>query len=88
MNKAYGMQLSAKQGLIRAKLYALVAQTKTPLETRSILIEVDRMAKAVYEITGQELTDIEMKGVVVGCLDPLTCQHTTSLHGAKHSCSC
>ena len=44
------------------------------------------MAKMVYEITGQELTDVEMKGVVVGCLDPLTCQHTTSYHGGKSTC--
>ena len=44
------------------------------------------MAKVVYEIAGQELTDMEMKGVVVGRLGPLTCQHTTNYHGAKHSC--
>ena len=86
LNKQYGLQLSAKQGLIRAQFYALAAQTKTPSDTRSRLIEIDRMAKAVYEITGQELTDMELKGVVVGCLDPLTCQHTTNYHGAKHSC--
>ena len=77
LNKQYGLQFSAKQGMIRAQLYALAAQTKTPSDTRSRLIELDRIAKVVYEITGQELTDMEMKGVIVGCLDPLTCQHTT-----------
>ena len=87
LNKQYGLQLSAKQGLIRAQFYALAAQTKTPSDTRSRLIEIDRMAKVVYEITGQELTDMELKGVVVGCLDPLTCQHATNFCGAKHSCS-
>ena len=45
LNKTYGLQLSAKQGMIRAQFYALAAQTKSPAETRSRLIEIDRMAK-------------------------------------------
>merc|ERR1712129_152567 len=44
------------------------------------------VAKMVYEITGQELTDAETKGVVTGCLDPVTCQHTSHLHGNKNTC--
>ena len=49
------------------------------------MIEIDRLAKAVYEVTGEELTDKETKGVIAGCLDPLTCQHTTNLQGDKYS---
>ena len=43
------------------------------------------MAKAVYEITGEELSDKEIKGVIAGCLDEITCRHTTNLHGDKYS---
>ena len=57
LSKAYGLQLSSKQGMIRAQFYALSARTKSPAETRSRLIEIDRMAKSVYQITGKELTD-------------------------------
>ena len=43
------------------------------------------MVKAVYEITGEELSDKEIKGVIAGCLDEITCRHTTNLHGDKYS---
>ena len=85
LNSTYGLQLSAKQGIIRSQFYALIGRRKTPSETRSHLIEIDRMAKSVYEITGEELRDVEIKSVIVGALDPRTCEHTSHLHGDKYS---
>ena len=85
LDKAYGLQLASKQTMIRAQFYALSARTKSPADTRSRLIEIDRMAKSVYQVTGKAITDDELKGVIAGCLDEVTCRHTTNLQGSKNT---
>ena len=85
LHQQYGQQLAAKQGTVRSKFYGLVGPRKSPADTRSHLVEVDRMAKMVYEVTGRQVTDDELKGVIIGCLDPITKQHTARLHGTDVS---
>ena len=55
------------------------------VETRSRVIEIDRMAKMTHEITGHPVGDGHWKSVLVGMLDPVTRQHTANLMGSKHS---
>ena len=81
LNARYGLALAAKQGQVLAQFASMVKVTKTPAETRSHMIEIDRMAKLVFEVTGKQVTDESMKGVLVGWFDPITRQMTAHLHG-------
>ena len=49
------------------------------------MIDIDRMAKLTAEIAGEPVGDGYWKSVLVGMLDPLTRQHTSSMMGSKHS---
>ena len=49
------------------------------------MIEIDRMAKLVFEITGRVVPDDSMKGLLAGSLDPIARQMTVHLHGVDTS---
>ena len=44
-------------------------------------IEVDKVAKAVVELTGEHVSEEQMTGILVGSSDHNTRQHTAHLHG-------
>ena len=58
---------------------------KTPAETRSRVIEIDKAAKLTQEITGEAIADSHFKSILVGMLDPLTRQHTSSYMGSNNT---
>merc|ERR1712218_526298 len=62
-----------------------LVKMKSPAETRSKVIDIDKLAKLTQDITGEPIGEGHWKSVLVGMLDPLTRQHTPSLMGSKHS---
>ena len=65
------MALAMKQGTMLANFSSLgTSKCKNPTETRSRVIEIDRMAKMAHEITGHPVGDGHWKSVLVGMLDP------------------
>ena len=86
LHKRYGMALAMKQGTMLANFSSLgTNKCKSPSETRSRVIEIDRMAQMTHEITGHPVGDGHWKSVLVGMLDPVTRQHTANLMGSKHT---
>merc|ERR1712051_42584 len=75
-----------KQGTMLANFSQMgLVRMKTPAEPRTKAVEIDRMAKLTEEITGEPVGEGHWKSVLVGMLDPLTRQHTSSMMGSRHT---
>ena len=71
LHRRYGMALSMRQGTMLSNFSHLGStKMKTPSETRSRVIEIDKMAKTTQEVTGDVIGDGHWKSVLVGMLDP------------------
>ena len=69
--------LAARQGIVMAEFSGIVArQAKSPGETIALLTEMDRKMKLVEDVRGEEVSEMHARSVLVGILDPVTCQHT------------
>ena len=80
------MALAMKQGTMLATFSNLTTiKMKNPAETHSKVIEIDKMAKITAGVTGSAVGDGHWKSVLVGMLDPITRQHTSSLMGSTHT---
>ena len=78
LHRRYGMALAMKQGTMLANFSNLgMTKMKGPAETRSRVIDIDKMAKLTEEITGEPIGEGHWKSVLVGMLDPVTRQHTS-----------
>ena len=84
LHRRYGMALAMKQGTMLATFSQLgLTKMKNPAVTRSEVIDIDKMAKLTQEIMGEPVGEGHWISVLVGMLDPLTRQHTSSLMGSK-----
>ena len=73
-----------KQGMALADFTGMVAKPATkPGETKSLITELERRMKTVYEVTVELISDNHAKSVLVGMLDPMTRQHTAMHHGGN-----
>ena len=80
------MALAMKQGTMLANFSQMgLVKMKTPAETRSKVIDIDRMAKLTEEVAGEPVGEGHWKSVLVGMLDPVTRQHTSRMMGSQHS---
>ena len=74
--------LAARQGIVMAEFSGMVARpAKNTSETVALITEMDRKMKLVEDISGEEVSDMHAKSVLVGILDPMTRQHTAMSHG-------
>ena len=84
LHRRFGMTLAMKQGTMLANFSQMgTVKMKTLAETRSKVFDIDRMAKLTEEATGEPVGEGHWKSVLVGMLDPLTRQHTSSMMGSK-----
>ena len=51
-------------------------EAKSPGESIALLTEIDRKMKLVDDVTGEEVSEMHARSVLVGILDPVTRQHT------------
>ena len=71
LHRRFGMALAMRQGTMLAIFSQLgMSKMKTPSETRSKVIEIDKMAKLTQEITGEAIGNSHYKSILVGMLDP------------------
>ena len=74
--------LAARTGIVIADFSGMVARpAKSPSETIGLITEMERKMKLVEDVTGQELSEMHARSVLVGILDPMTRQHTAMSHG-------
>ena len=86
VHRSFGMALYKRQGTMLANLSHLgQVQVKNPAETRSKLIEIDRMASVSQERTGDQIGEGHCMFALAGMFDPSTRQHTSCMVGAKHA---
>ena len=86
LHRRFGMALAMRQGVALANFSNLgTKRCNTPAETRSRVIEIDRVARATQEVTGEPIGEGHWKSALVGMLDPVTRQHTASLMGSGTS---
>ena len=58
-----------------AQFSGMVARlAKSPGETIALLTEMDRKMKLVEDVTGEEVSEMHARSVLVGILDPVTRQ--------------
>ena len=77
--------LAARQGLVMAEFSGTVARpAKSPGETIALLTEVDRKMKLVEDVTGEEVSEMHARSVVVGILDPVARQRTAMNHSKSY----
>jgi len=87
LHMRFGPSLASKQAQVLADFTGFVNKpAKSPDETRSLITEMERRAKMVEDVAGEILSELRLKSVLVGILDPMTRQHTAMLHGAKAKC--
>ena len=73
--------LAARQGIVMAEFSGMVARpAKTQAETITLITEMDRKMKLVEDVTGEEVSEMHARSVLVGILDPMTRQHTAMNH--------
>ena len=73
--------LAARQGVVIADFSGMVARpAKTPTETMALITEMEKKIKNVEDLTEEVISDMHMKSVLVGILDPMTRQHTAMHH--------
>ena len=76
--------VDAKIGMALAELSGMVMKpAKTPTETRSLITELENKKKVVEEMTEDDIAPMHYKSILLGILDPMTRQHTASIHGTK-----
>ena len=86
LHRRFGMALSMRQGVALASFSNLgQKRCNTPAETRTRVIEIDRVARATEEVTGETIGEGHWKSVLVQMLDPVTRQHTAALMGSGTS---
>ena len=86
LHRRFGMALGMRQGTMLSNFSQLGSvKMKSPVETRSKVIEIDRMAKLAQETNGEPIGEGHWKSVLVGMLDPLTRQHTSRMMGSQHT---
>ena len=77
--------LAAKQGIVLAEFSGMIARpAKTPAETVVLITEMEGRMKNIADLTGDEVSEMHAKSVLVGILDPMTRQHRAMQHGADY----
>ena len=73
--------LAARQGIDMAEFWGMVGRpAKSPRETSALLTEMDGKMTLVEDVTGEEVSEMHARSVLVGVLDPVTRQHTAMNH--------
>ncbi len=74
--------LAGRQGQALLELQDVARhRAKDPTETRRLVTELVSKIKVAEEITGEKVSDLQSRTLLLGILDQTTRQHTTSLHG-------
>jgi hypothetical protein len=85
LRQRFDPSLASKQGMVIAEFSGMVARpAKTPSEIVNLLIEMERKMKNIEDITGEEISEIHARSVLVGILDPTTRQHTATHYGSEY----
>ena len=73
--------LAARQGMVLAEFSGMIARpAKNTGETLTLITELEKKKKTVEDVTGEEISDMHAKSVLIGILDPTTRQHTAMEH--------
>ena len=57
---------------------------KSPGELLSLITEMDRRMKMLEDVTGEPVPAMMAKAVLIGILDPITRQHTATVHALQY----
>ena len=60
----------------------IIIKSQTPGQTKQLITEMETKIKFCEGITGEALSDLHMKSVLLGFIDPTTRAHTTQFQGA------
>ena len=83
LNLRFGLSVAAKQGQAMCYVTSMVTKpAKTPAETRTLVVELERRVRMAEEITDRALDDGHTKSILCAILDPTTRAHTSSYMGA------
>ena len=84
LHRNFGPSIDATQGRVLAELGSMAGKpAKTPSETRTLLLDMEKSVKLVQDVTGSGIDTLHKKSIVLGILDPTTRQHTTQYHGSS-----
>lgn len=73
----FGPSFASRHGMVLADLSGMVAKpARTPGETRTQVMELDRRVKVAEDVTGEPISENHSKSILVGILAPLMRQHT------------
>ena len=82
LNLNFEPMLAGRQGQALNELQDVTRyRAKDPNETRRLVTELVSKIKVAEEITGEKISDLHARTLLLGLLDETTRQHTTSLHG-------
>ena len=85
LKQRFELGLAAQQGIVMAEFSGMVARlAKSPGETIALLTEMDRKMKLVEDGTGEEVSEMHARSVLVEILGPVTRQHTVMNHSKSH----
>ena len=83
LHQRFGPSVAARQGRVMHDLSQMVSRpAKTPAETRSLVVELERRIRVAEEITGDSLGDGHTKSILAAILDPTTRAHTSAFQGS------
>ena len=87
LHQRFGPSVAARQGRVMHDLSQMVSRpAKTPAETRSLVVELERRIRVAEEITGDSLGDGHTKSILAAILDPTTRAHTSAFQGSATKC--
>ena len=76
--------LVMREAVVMASFTNMVSRrTKTPGESKALLVELDECAKRVEEVTGEPIDNRRRMSVVMGVIDSESMKHTSQFQGAK-----
>ena len=82
----YNPKLVTRQGQVLADFAVMVIKPARSIgETWELLTEMERRMKILRDLTDQGVSDMHVRSVLVGILDPMTRQHTASAHKQSES---
>ena len=69
-----------REAVARSQFMGMVnKRSKTPKETRALMVELEEKAKRMEEITGEPIEDGHYKSVIFGMIDMETCARPSNI---------
>ena len=85
LRRRFEPSVAARHGAVLADFTNMVTKpAKNSTELMSMITDMDRKMKFLEDVTGEEVPGMMAKAVLIGILDPLTRQHTATLHTLQY----